>query len=144
MLIWDLSSLTREIARRILNRAAGDMQGHYGDQLTIHEQGEVEWHSGGIFAHKIVTEDYMIEGEDIVVIASTSSAPIIISLPPAEFEHGHMLIIKRLGVRQVTIVPNGTDTIDGAASFTLNVAYKTVGLIGSRSFPGYIIIFDYP
>ena len=140
----DINNLSREMAQRIINRACGDMRYHYGDAPKINKRGQIEWHSGAIFPHVIIEEaDYTVKGEDVIVVMKSSAASRTVTLPPGEAEDGHSIIIKRWGTRSISIVPDGTETIDGSASFTLNVNYKTVGLIGSGEFPGYIVAFSY-
>ena len=54
---------------------------------------------------------------------------------PAATGSGQEYVIKKVdsGTGTVAVTPNGTDTIDGAVSFTLSAQYKYVRLIDGAS-----------
>lgn len=140
----DVSNLSREIARRIINRATGDIPGYYGDSLKINRKGQLFWHSGSIFPCTFVDDvDYEVRGKDVIVVVLTSATLRTVTLPPSQSRDRRLIIVKRIGAGAVSVVPSGAELIDGAASFSLDVDYKSVGLIGSGKFPGYAVIFSY-
>lgn len=53
----------------------------------------------------------------------TTAGAITVNLPAATGNLGKQYVIKRIaGANNVVITPNGSDTIDGSATFTLNTS----------------------
>lgn len=97
------------------------------------------------------TADYTIQAADlatgtcvVLVDIVTAGAPVAITLPALSgLQDGQMVIIKRLpGVSAdaVTATPDGSDTVDGAASFVLDDAGESVSLMVPTSGTNWSIV----
>lgn len=74
-----------------------------------------------INANFIVTSDSILEQE--LIVCDAQGAPVSITLPAlSSLEVGEWIIIKKSDntANQVTVLPNGSDKIDGDANLTLN------------------------
>jgi len=83
---------------------------------------------------------YTTDKNDVTVLASTSTGTITITLHASI--QGQILIIKDTGAAatsNITITPNGGDTIDGAASLVMATNYESVTLVGDGSTGWFII-----
>lgn len=60
--------------------------------------------------------------------AQTGAGAVTINLPAAASNLGRVVKIKRVGANDVTIDGNGAETIDGAATLTLDADYESVTL----------------
>lgn len=72
-----------------------------------------------------------INPTDQVVISAISS-PATLLLPAADLRLGLLLTIKDAGfatANNITILPNGTDLIDGQPSVTMSLNYQSISLI---------------
>jgi len=81
---------------------------------------------------RTVTAAYTIEPEvDKVILVDASGGPITITLPTAANSDSVFYCVKALDVSggNVTIDGDGAETIDGAATITLNVQYQSVFII---------------
>lgn len=83
----------------------------------------------------LVSENYTVE-DNIYYVGVNSSGPTTITLPVCDLADNECreLIIKAemgppLGNRKVTIVPQGTSTIDGAISYVMEVPWQSVNLL---------------
>lgn len=76
------------------------------------------------FVTAIITADQTIE-VNVVARVDTTSGPVAITLPPAFNNRGLTTIVKDVGgaaaANAITVVPTGTDTIDGGASAGISV-----------------------
>jgi hypothetical protein len=73
-------------------------------------------------AIKIVTASYTATGADNTILANTSSAAIVITLPDPSTFAGRIYTIKKIGIggidKELTITP-AAGTIDGGASYII-------------------------
>ena len=75
---------------------------------------------GGIGARRILTSDTFISSTDSLVLVDTTAAGVTLRLPKAtEYPTMQVQIQRLVGANTLTIVPRGTDTIDGAASLVV-------------------------
>ncbi len=128
--------------------ATGDL--HYRDssgnfvRLGIGSSGQIlktasglpAWGSlNGSFTTGTQTTNYTITTSDTVVFADATSANVTITLPLASGTSGYRFYVKRIdgSAHTVTITRSGSDTIDGAASFTLDLQYTAVTLVSNGS-----------
>lgn len=65
------------------------------------------------------------------IAVTTGGSVITINLPAASSNNGRLLILKKVdsGVGQVLIVANGTDTVEGNATFSLISQYDSITLL---------------
>jgi hypothetical protein len=75
-----------------------------------------------------VTAAAAVLNDDDVVLASGTFS---VTLPVANNSVGRMITVKNIGVGTVTVVATGSDTIDGAASYPLSLAYESVTVVGA-------------
>ena len=75
---------------------------------------------------------YTVTSTDHVIVANPTAAATL-SLPTAVGISGRVYTVKNNSLFTVTIVPNGTETIDGGPNFLLNKQYQNVTLISDGS-----------
>jgi hypothetical protein len=59
-----------------------------------------------------------------------TSGTFTLNLPTAATPYGQVYVIKNSGTGTVTVDPNGSQTIDGATTFTMNVQNGSITIIG--------------
>jgi hypothetical protein len=109
------------------------------EKLRIHSSGNVgvststptsTLHVTGSVAASITTKtaNYTATATDYTIICNNTSGAITISLPAASGCAGRIYNIKKssAALNNVVIDPNGSETIDGAATRTLTVQYEGV------------------
>lgn len=91
--------------------------------------------TNGTFTTGTQTSNYTITNTDTVVFADATSANVTITLPAASGVAGYRFYIKRVdgSAHTVTVARSGSDTIDGAASFTLDLQYTAIAVISNGS-----------
>lgn len=91
--------------------------------------------TNGTFTTGTQTSNYTITSTDTVVFADATSANVTITLPVASGLAGYRFYIKRIdsSAHTVTVSRSGSDTIDGAASFTLDMQYTAITVISNGS-----------
>lgn len=141
----DMTALTREDAERILRRACGDIMPKYGDVLTFYRTGRFIFHPTVIWPMKNIDDTdspYLLE--EGIVAADASGGAVVVNLPPVNHKDGHLVGVKRSSGpgSSVSVVPFGTETIDGAASKTLIQQWASILLIGDASLGGWLIISE--
>lgn len=62
-----------------------------------------------------------------------TSGTFTLNLPTAATPFGQVYVIKNSGTGTVTVDPNGTQTIDGATTFAINVQNQSITIIGDGS-----------
>jgi hypothetical protein len=73
-----------------------------------------------------ITANYAVGVNDLILPVNASGGSVTITLPPANSDapiSSRILIIKSIaavGANSITITPNGSDTIDGAANLVIN------------------------
>lgn len=85
------------------------------------------------FATTTQTTSYTVSSTDTVVFADATSVNVTITLPAASGLAGYRFYIKRIdgSAHTVTVARSGSDTIDGAASFTLDMQYTAIAVISN-------------
>lgn len=108
------------------------LMGIIGDQ-----GGAVSFFGGVEFPVKSITGATTLTRADYFVKADAAGGAFTVSLPGAGAANltGHIYIIKRMnaGGNNVTIDPNGAETIDGAATFDLATQYASIMIISDGS-----------
>jgi hypothetical protein len=85
---------------------------------------------GYLFPFLAVTSTYTLSLNDALVFADATSGSFSITLKPArECEQKRVTIKKTTAANTVTIDPNGSETIDGAATYALSAQYASVELV---------------
>lgn len=80
--------------------------------------------------------NYTVTVDDCIILCSTSGAAFTLTLPPAADRKGQVLFIKKVdaGTNKLTIDGNGSETIDGGATyFAIDAQYDTVVIISDGS-----------
>ncbi len=83
---------------------------------------------------------YTATSNDYTILCNPATI-MTINLPVASGAKGRIYIIKKLsltGINNITIIPNGTETIDGAANKVLSIQYESI-MIQSNGFNWFII-----
>jgi len=84
-------------------------------------------------AHSIekITDDYMVDNDDYVILADASTKEIYISLPSASSVKENIYNIKRIssGNNKVYIVATNNELIDGQSGVEINTQYATLTVI---------------
>jgi hypothetical protein len=84
--------------------------------------------------YKNVTSSTSILITDDVVFVDTTSGSITVTMPSAVNNGGKKIVIKRKnGNNNLTIVPTGSQTIDGISSFIIYHKYQAVTLVSDNS-----------
>jgi hypothetical protein len=85
---------------------------------------------GYLFPVLEVTSTYTLSLNDALVFADATSGNFTITLKPArECEQKRVTIKKTNAGNTVTIDPNGSETIDGAATYAITTQYDSVDLV---------------
>lgn len=106
-----------------------------GNQVLSVASGIPTWKQA-IFAVSTQTgTTYTITNTDTVVIADATANNVAVTLPTASTVTGYRFYVKRKDgtANTVSIVRSGTDTIDGAASQTLNAQYTSATVVSDGS-----------
>lgn len=76
------------------------------------------------------TNNYTITSDDMVVLCNATSADITITLPNSSSASGYIFYIKRIdsSPNTVTVDGNGSQTIDGQTTQTLN-QYDSIQIV---------------
>ena len=84
----------------------------------------------------VSSSPYAVTAGDHTIRVDTSTIAITVNLPTLSGDDGRELIIKdsgNAGTNNITINRNGSDTIEGATSYTINTNYGVVRLKGHAS-----------
>jgi len=75
-------------------------------------------------------EDYTATDEDFIILVDAATAARTVTLPLAANSLYHIYVVKRLNsaANDVIVARSGSDTIDGAASYTIDTQYKAINL----------------
>jgi hypothetical protein len=90
---------------------------------------------GALFTTNTQTTSYTVGTSDTVVFADATSGNVTVTLPAASGVAGYRFFIKRIdsSANTVTIARSGSDTIDGATSFTLDLQYTAISVVSNGS-----------
>jgi hypothetical protein len=97
-------------------------------------------HVKGSFATTISVAssgNYTITNNDQIIVIVASG--VTTTLPPASGKTGRIYTIKLLAATTATVAANGSETIDGSASYSLSAQYKYV-TVACANASGWIII----
>lgn len=84
--------------------------------------------------YRNITSSTSIAITDDVVFVDTTSSNISVTMPTAVNNGGKKIVIKRKnGNNNLTILPTGSQTIDGSASFIIYHRYQAVTLVSDNS-----------
>jgi hypothetical protein len=74
-----------------------------------------------------VTADYEAETDVGIILVNATSAPLAINLPLASETPSRAIVVKKIDAsgNAVTITPNGSETIDGAASLAISTQWES-------------------
>ncbi|MFN5425576.1 MAG: hypothetical protein ACK5A2_09385 [Bacteroidota bacterium] len=96
-------------------------------------------YSGGIVQmlgvnvkYRNISATYTATTSDDYFINITSGT-FTLNLPTAATPYGQVYVIKNSGTGTITVDPNGSQTIDGATTFTMNVQNGSITIIGDGS-----------
>jgi hypothetical protein len=91
--------------------------------------------TNGTLGTSTKTSSYTVTTSDTVVFADATSGNVTITLPTASGVTGYRFYVKRIdnSANTVTIARSGSDTIDGATSFTLDLQYTSVAVVSNGS-----------
>jgi hypothetical protein len=94
-------------------------------------------HVDGSIALPIVTKtaDYTVTASDYAILGDASSGAITITLPTAVGIAGRVYVVKKIdnSSNVVTVAASGSETIDGATTYTLSSQWKYVTIISNGS-----------
>lgn len=80
----------------------------------------------------LIAASYTVKPADSIIWVTTSGGAITVTLPPARFNKERMLtVVDRSGnaaANNVTLDGNGAETINGAATFAMNVNRMSITL----------------
>lgn len=81
------------------------------------------------------TSGYTITGTDVVIFADASISSVTITLPTASSFNGYNFYVKRIdgSANNCLVARSGSDTIDGATSFSLDTQYFAVRVVSNGS-----------
>lgn len=82
------------------------------------------------FAVRTVNSNYTLISTDRLVMSNAANA-ITLTLPLASTITGYYYQVKNINTGNITILPSGSDTIDGFANLVIQFQYSTVGLIST-------------
>lgn len=84
-------------------------------------------------AYRSVTASGNVVSGDYLIIADATSGAITMALPPAALVPGRIYAFKRVnsGANAVVIDPNASETIDGAATYTLSAQWNSVTIMSN-------------
>src|ERR1700682_2734096 len=82
---------------------------------------------------KTVTATYQAVPEDSVILGNTNAAPFTITLPSCGEANGVEITVKNITANTLTLVPKGSDTIEGNASVTMGAGYHSYTVISNGS-----------
>lgn len=84
-------------------------------------------------AYRSVTATGNVVSGDYLIIADATGGAITMALPPAALVPGRIYVFKRInsGANAVVIDPNASETIDGAATYTLSAQWNSVTIMSN-------------
>ncbi len=88
-----------------------------------------------------VDSDVNLSGDEQFVAVDTALGPVVVTLPPAAGNHGEAMIIKHVsGAGACTLVPSGTDSIDGKPKISLTALNRFVHVVADENSKAWYVI----
>lgn len=83
--------------------------------------------------YRSVTATGNVVSGDYLLICNATGGAITMALPPAALVPGRIYVFKRInsGANAVVIDPNASETIDGAATYTLSAQWNSVTIMSN-------------
>lgn len=83
--------------------------------------------------YRNVTASGSVVSGDYLIVADATGGAITMALPPAALVPGRIYAFKRVnsGANAVVIDPNASETIDGAATYTLSAQWNSVTIMSN-------------
>lgn len=83
--------------------------------------------------YRNVTASGSVVSGDYLIVADATGGAITMALPPAALVPGRIYAFKRVnsGANAVVIDPNASETIDGAATYTLSAQWNSVTIMNN-------------
>lgn len=80
------------------------------------------------FSTRTITTDTTLTSSDYLVLVDATAGNVIVTLPASDTKEGYQIIVKKIdvSVNTVTIEPDGSETIDGAANKVLTTQFEVV------------------
>jgi hypothetical protein len=78
----------------------------------------------------------VLANDSLILVNMTANSTI--NLPAASTTNGSIINIKNINTGYVSIIPNGSDTIDGQANLVIQYQYSAAGLISTST--GWAIV----
>jgi len=104
-----------------------DNQEHYHNSDRFPSKDTLRWLTSLETVKQITTATYAITEDDDILLADASSISMTVTLPPPR--NGRKLVISEepggSHGNTFVVVPNGTETIDGAASINMRNLTRT-------------------
>lgn len=129
----------RHVAEAIRTIIAGTTDGHAitGDSSAFSGLGSASISPGGVVVRTVVTKTttYTATTSDSVILCDANGGAFTVTLPAAADETGLVLDIKAIDVTggSVEIDGDGSETIDGALTYTLTVQYQSLTIVSDGS-----------
>jgi len=103
--------------------------------LVVGTSGDISLNGSVSFAVKSVTANYTATASDRVILCDATSNSITVSLPSASGITGRVYTIKKVdsSTNTVTVDPAGTETIDGASTYSLSSQWDFVTIVSDGS-----------
>jgi hypothetical protein len=99
--------------------------------------------AGSIAVHTVIpgAYPYTAATNDQVILASASSGNVQVNLPVGAAVPGREYVIKKTDAtaNTITILANGTDTIDGQASVVMTIQYQSFSIVSDGAGHWYIL-----
>ena len=89
--------------------------------------------SSAVKTYRTVTSNTTLTKVYNLTIADCTSGPIVLTLPAATGNGGVELVVKKIGGNLLTIVPTGSDTIDGKSSLEIHYEYQAFSFMSNNT-----------
>lgn len=116
------------------------MSNYFSDYVTTGQWDYVEIDN----VVPVNDEDYIVEYGEVNIVYESLTANRTVTLPPAAHHAGKRITVTdgtgTASIFNITVVPQGTDTIDGGASYTLVVNWASVTFLSDGT--QWLIVYN--